>query len=427
MSNQNTTTVQGPSILALAQNILELTQDMTKYLQVNGIAAPTFALDAGDPPNTPEYRKIHASLKTNLEDLSRLIDGPRKWLREFCCSGYDLGALQIALDFEFFTLIPADGGLTLKELAEKAGLDLDRTSRVVRQLMTYKFFHEHTPGFITHSSTSLVMREDENLRSVVHYSLDEMLKAAADSNISLKANPYEADQNHNPFVTRHGVGIFEFYAKDPAKARRFAKAMAGLRQMDYHLDYLLKDGFDWAGLKGTVVDCGGGNGHISRSLAKQFPDLNFVVQDSNADMLAEGKEQLTDDIRDRVSYLQHSFFDPQPCKDVSAFLIRQCTHNWADKDVVRIFKGFVPGLEGSSPETPLLINDIIIPEPGVWPAHQERVVRQVDMVMLVNCGAKQRTKAEFDALLKEADPRYEIRKVHDNGPLGLLEVYLKRA
>lgn len=170
MSNQNTTTVQGPSILALAQNILELTQDMTKYLQVNGIAAPTFALDSGDPPNTPEYRKIHASLKTNLEDLSRLIDGPRKWLREFCCSGYDLGALQIALDFEFFTLIPADGGLTLQELAQKAGLDLDRTSRVVRQLMTYKFFHEHRPGFITHSSTSLVMREDENLRSVVHYS-----------------------------------------------------------------------------------------------------------------------------------------------------------------------------------------------------------------------------------------------------------------
>jgi hypothetical protein len=48
------------------------------------------------------------------------------------------------------------------------------------------------------------------------------------------------------------------------------------------------------------------------------------------------------------------------------------------------------------------------------------------MVMLVNCGAKQRTKAEFESLLKQADPRYEIRNVYDNGPLGLLEVYLKR-
>lgn len=143
-------------------------------------------------------------------------------------------------------------------------------------------------------------------------------------------------------------------------------------------------------------------------------------------MLAEGRDSLTDELRSRVTYLQHSFFEPQPIKDAAAFLIRQCTHNWADQDVVTIFKSFVPGLEASSAGTPLLINDIIIPEPGTWPRHQERLVRQVDMVMLVNCGAKQRTKAEFESLLKEADARYEIRNVYDNGPLGLIEAYLKQ-
>lgn len=270
MADQANTTVQGPSssILALAQNILELTQDITKYLQANNLAAPTFALDSQDPPDTPEYCRLHATLKTSLEDLQRLIDGPRKWLRAFCCTGYDLGALQIALDFEFFQLIPAYGDITLEDLAKKAGLDQDRTGRVIRQLMTYRFFEELRPRVISHSSTSLLMQQDEELRSVVHYSLDEMLKAAADCNISLKANPYEAHQNLNPFVTRHGVGIFAFYKNDPEKARRFAKAMAGLRRMDRHLDYLLQDGFNWSAIKGTVVDCGGGNGHISKSLAR---------------------------------------------------------------------------------------------------------------------------------------------------------------
>lgn len=267
---KNSSVVQGEStsILALAQNILDLTQDMTKYFQANNLVAPTFSLDSQDPPDTPEYRRIHANLKTSLEDLSRLIDGPRKWLRAFCCSGYDLGALQVALDFEFFQLVPAHGEIKLEDLAEKAGLDADRTGRVVRQLMTYRIFEELRPRFISHSSTSLAMQQDDQLRSVVHYSLDEMLKAAADCNISLKANPYEAHQNQNPFVTRHGVGIFEFYKNDPEKARRFAKAMAGLRKMDRHLDYLLKDGFDWSAINGTVVDCGGGNGHISRTLAE---------------------------------------------------------------------------------------------------------------------------------------------------------------
>lgn len=167
--------------------------------------------------------------------------------------------------------------------------------------------------------------------------------------------------------------------------------------------------------------------HRTYKTKQAYPNLNFVVQDSNADMLAEGEESLPEHLQGRVKYLQHSFFSPQPAgKGAAAFLIRQCTHNWADRDVVKIFRALVPGLEAAGPATPLLINDIILPEPGAWPRHQERVVRQVDMVMLVNCGAKQRTRAEFETLLREADARFEVRKVFDNGPLGLLEVYLKR-
>ena len=256
------------SILGLAQSILEQTQEVTKYLQASNLVAPTFALDSQDPPDTPEYRRLHATLKASLEDLQRLIDGPRKWLRYFCFTGYDLGALQVALDFEFFDLVPTRGEITLEDLAKKAGLDVDRTGRIVRQLMTYRIFDERRPRVISHSSTSLLMQQDEELRSIVHLSLDEMLKAAADCNITLKAHPHETHHNLNPFVTRHGVNLWEFYKNSPDKAHRFAKAMVGLRKMDYHLDSLLKDGFDWASIEGTVVDCGGGNGHISKTLAE---------------------------------------------------------------------------------------------------------------------------------------------------------------
>ena len=142
-------------------------------------------------------------------------------------------------------------------------------------------------------------------------------------------------------------------------------------------------------------------------------------------MLAQGQRLLSDDVRDRISFTRANFFEPQQYMGASAYLLRQCTHNWADHDVVTMFKSVVPGLEGSSPETPLLINDMILPEPRsnvsrIW----ERERRQADMVMLVSFGAKQRTVTEFKALLNEADPRYVIRKVHTEGALGLLEVYL---
>jgi hypothetical protein len=129
---------------------------------------------------------------------------------------------------------------------------------------------------------------------------------------------------------------------------------------------------------------------------------------------------------DCVSFSKANFFEPQPYKGAAAYLLRQCADNWADHDVVTMFKAVVPGLEGSAPDTPFLINDIVMPEPGTVPRLWEREMRQADMVMMVSFGAKQRTKAEFEALLKEADPRYEIRNVHDQGALGVLEVYLKR-
>jgi hypothetical protein len=152
------------------------------------------------------------------------------------------------------------------------------------------------------------------------------------------------------------------------------------------------------------------------------------VQDESDDVLSQGQAHLADDVRGRISFARASFFEPQPYKGAAAYLIRQCTHNWPDRDVVKMFRCVVPGLEGSASGTPLLINDVVLPEPGAAavPPHWEREMRQLDVVMLINHGAKERTRAEFEALLKEADPRYEVARVHVRGAMGLLEVYLKR-
>ncbi|KAI0535678.1 S-adenosyl-L-methionine-dependent methyltransferase [Xylaria digitata] len=413
---------QGSSVLSLAEDILEQAKAITHCYQANNVAVPTFPLQSSDPPTTPEYQSLQNDLRTSIEDLQRLVEGPRKFLRSFAAQVYDLASFQIALDFEFFTIIPAEGEISFEELSNRAGLDLDRVSRLVRMLITFRFFEEKTPGFISHSSSSIVLLKDEELRCTVHYTLDELFKAAADSNVSLKSTPFEADNQHCPFKTRHGLGIFEWYNANPHNASRFAKAMAGATRMDRHINEL-RDCFPWGNLRGTVVDIGGGSGHISMTLAKLFPHLKFVVQDQN-EMLIEGQKLISDKVRDRMSFQRYSFFDPQPFKDAAAFFICQCTHNWCDRDVVTIFKSMVPGLESSKPGTPFLINDIIMPEPGIWPRLAEREVRQIDIVMLVGFGAKQRIRAEFLALLTEADPRYEIRNVYETGPRGLLEVYL---
>ncbi|KAI3319733.1 S-adenosyl-L-methionine-dependent methyltransferase [Xylariaceae sp. AK1471] len=412
------------SVLLLAENILENTKAFSKYFESSNVALPMFSPKAQQPPSTPEFEKLQTILSAQLEDLQLLVNGPPRFYRNLLMRGYEIAAFQIALDFGFFTLVPSEGHISAEDLANKAGLDQDRTSRILRLLITNHFFQEISPGFFSHNSFSIALQRDDEIRAMVHYSFDEMLKASAESSVALKANPFEADSVHCPFFARFGIPIFDSYREHPEQSGRFARAMAGWRKMVNNL-VELQDNYRWADLEGTVVDIGGGSGHVSMQLARHVPHLKFVVQDDGDAMLAQGQRLLTDGILDRISFTKASFFEPQKYMPASAYLIRQCTHNWADHDVITMLRAVVPGLEGSPPGTPLLINDMILPEAGsrvprIW----ERERRQADILMLICYGAKQRTVAEFKALLNEADPRYMIRKIHEQGALGLLEVYL---
>ncbi|KAI0841458.1 O-methyltransferase [Hypoxylon sp. FL0890] len=410
-------------LLHLAELILQQTTSISSYLRRNAVALPTFDTDSSEPPETAEYQALHSSLTSTLEDLQYLMNGPRACIRSYLLSGFELAAVQIAFEFDFFKIIPEKGEIEVGELAKKAGMDADRAARVLRILATRRIFQEKTPGYFSQTAASLAFAKDEEMKCAGQFSMDELWKAATSSADCIKASPYESDSAHSPFSTRHGLPMFDFYAKNPKYAARFAKAMGGITRVDRQITEL-KDGFPWGNIQGTVVDVGGGSGHVSIALARAFPHLSFIVQDGSADMLAQGKKLDLHDIEGRVTWMQHNFFQPQPLCDVAAFFIRQCTHNWCDHDVVTILKSFVPGLEGSKRGTPLLINDTIIPEPGTRPAHEERGLRQMDMMMFVNFGAKERTKKEFEALLKEADPRYEIHNAHADGAVGLLEVHL---
>ena len=126
-------------------------------------------------------------------------------------------------------------------------------------------------------------------------------------------------------------------------------------------------------------------------------------------MLAQAsKNEKLQGLQGRVTFMQHDFFTPQPIHDAGAFFIRQCIHNYNDKDSARILSGFVPALEQCDSGTPLLINDTVLPLPGVKTRFEEHSFRQVDMAMLVGYGAKQRTEREFLKLLKNADERFEV-------------------
>lgn len=139
-------------------------------------------------------------------------------------------------------------------------------------------------------------------------------------------------------------------------------------------------------------------------------------------MLSQGK----DNLGGRVSFQQHDFFTDQPVQGASAFLIRQCLHNYHDEEAVKILQAFIPALEEADSASPLLINDVVLPEANTVTKYEEHHLRQIDMCMMVALGAKQRTRQDWTDLLYAADKRLTVRNVFYN-PLGvsLLEVYLE--
>lgn len=159
---------------------------------------------------------------------------------------------------------------------------------------------------------------------------------------------------------------------------------------------------------------------------KKWPHLSFIVQDVSQILLSQGASKLASEYTARIKFQQHDFFTPQPLTDAAVFFMRQCLHNWPDEDCVKILRGFVPALEQCKDGTCLLINESILPSPGILPKLEERLLRQVDMSMLINLGSRQRTADDYRNLIKQADVRLQIVNVHSVGSMGLIEVQLSR-
>ncbi|KAH7136181.1 S-adenosyl-L-methionine-dependent methyltransferase [Dendryphion nanum] len=447
---------QAPSVLSLAKQVLELSARISTYLDSSAHVHSELRESSAEVPSSEEYEALRAPLNDAALDLLRLINGPKNTLRSFFFSHYDLAALQVALDRRFFHHVPlmtsssgsggeilSNGncitkqGATIRDIALKANMDEDRTGRIMRLLATHRIFEEDTGerDVFRHTAASALLARDNDFHAtadmqhptekILYHRMDDMLKAVSQTSALIKKSPYVSSTENSPFATAYGMKVYQYYEENPEKGKRFAQAMSSWSQLDRQISEL-RDAFPWETLgSGKVVDIGGGSGHISIALAQQYPFLHFVVQDISPNMLSQSQDSTIASLKDRISFQQHDFFQPQPIHDAGAFLLRQCLHNYNDADCVKIIKAVVPALEKCKKGTPFLINDVIMPKSGSTTRYEEHHLRQVDFCMLVVLGAKQRSEEDFVELLKEADSRFKIVNVYNNAlGVGLLEVHL---
>ncbi|KAI8632107.1 O-methyltransferase-domain-containing protein [Xylariaceae sp. FL1651] len=163
----------------------------------------------------------------------------------------------------------------------------------------------------------------------------------------------------------------------------------------------------------TVVDVGGGNGHIEAGIARLIPDVDFVIQDRPSN--EEPARQLIEQhgLAGRVQFQAHDFFAPQPAlpgpRTASAYLLVRVLQDWADADCARILKPLVACMEKSGAK--LWTMNRILLGVGELPNHREKLLRTLDLLVFNLSGGGERSAVDFERMLGQADERLMIKKV----------------
>ncbi|KAF8541494.1 O-methyltransferase-domain-containing protein [Trichophaea hybrida] len=418
------------ALSALAAKISKHAAILDEYIASNDLPAPSFSADGPldfPIPSTasPELRASRTALLEATNSLFDLTTGPTTAIS---WAGFhyqhELVALRALNNFNIPEAVPLGKGASFASIAASTGLSEDFVTRIIRFSATSNIFVESPPGNVQHTAGSRALLENPLLRDFLRTCIDDSLPAATKVNEAVaKYGGILEDKKKTAFSEAYGegTGYMEFLEKPGEEGRKKALVgtwrymMAGtLMQGKSHDPAMVvtSGACDWEGVK-TVVDIGCGTAACSAAIASAYPGVKCIAQD----LVAPPK------CPDNVKYEGHDFFTPQPVKDADVYLLRNVLREWSDPYAVQILQQVVPAMGAGSK---VLIVDHVLSEPGSVEKVMEKVERAVDLSVMQMLAGKERSRGDWEKLVKEADERLEVTKVTcpRESALGFVEVKL---
>ncbi|KXJ89575.1 S-adenosyl-L-methionine-dependent methyltransferase [Microdochium bolleyi] len=405
---------QAPTrIVELSQRIASNTAKLNDFLASNGLPTPSLDVDGPRDHSIPESATdIHAAriaIVDDTEELRRLVLGPREHLMSFYHD--DLLAHQAIARFRLAHAFPIGSSATFADIAAASGLPEGNVRQFLRFATVQGVFSEPRPGVVTHNAVSRLIAEDEVIADWVACNGEDMWQSATRTCDALEKWPRSQEPNETGFslASDSEKSIYEIFSEHPERGRRFANAMRFFTGGTGYSLHHVTDGYPWADIPegGTVVDIGGSQGFVSLALASRYPNITrLIVQDlPNVVAAAQSSPQYLDHAhKDRVQFMPHDFFQSQPVAGADVYFLRWILHNWSDARSVAILRALIPALTKKGAR--VVINDNILPPPGVLSRWQEKRLRSMDMTMMEIQNSRERELQDWKDLLQLADPRF---------------------
>ena len=271
----------------------------------------------------------------------------------------------------------AAGPKTAEALAEEAAVDREALYRLLRGLSSAGIFAEVAPRTFALTPLSETLLEDRkaSLRPVALLG-GHPLHWQAWGNL---LNGVKTGQTAFEFA--HGRPFFDAVGADGELLRVFQRVLSGVAYVDQAVIAALD-----FGACGRIVDVGGGIGELSGRLAAAHPHAEVVLFD---------RQEVLDaaPARPGVTLVAGDFFEKVP-EDGDVYVLKFTLHDFDDRDAVRILENCRDAMR---PGGRVLVVEVLVPdgpEPSIAKTH--------DVNMLVLSGGRERTLAEYSALISSA-------------------------
>ena len=270
-------------------------------------------------------------------------------------------------------------------LATTTGSDAPSLFRLMRALSSVGIFAHLGRGRFA------LTRMGEGLQTDVHGSLRAMVITIGEIHYQACGSLLHSVQTGSPaFNSVFGASLFDYLQQNVDAADAFNQGMANVSSM---LAYAVLMAYDFAEIS-SIVDVGGGQGTLLEKILQFNPDIKGTVFDT-ASTIERAQQGFGNDAWGRrCSYVIGDFFSSVP-QGADAYLLCGVIHDWDDRRAIRILRNCRRAM---TEKGRLLIVDMVVPDSDAM-----SFSKLLDLNMLAMTGGRERTEAEFHALLNAAD------------------------
>ncbi|XP_057736896.1 isoliquiritigenin 2'-O-methyltransferase-like [Arachis stenosperma] len=215
--------------------------------------------------------------------------------------------------------------------------------------------------------------------------------------------------NHNHFQKVYGKMAFEYMETDTELGNLFGQAMSQAGSLGMKQVLNAYKGFEGVS---TLVDVGGGYGQTLKQIIFQYPSIKAI----NFDLPHVVKNAPP---HPGIEHIGGDMFKTVPKAD--AILLKHVCHNWGDEECVKFLRNCYEALP---PHGKVIVLDALLPEIPKSTSFKDTQAVDLDFLMFLVHGGKERTEKQFEKLCKASGfSRFQVACNDSSNVVAVMEFY----